>query len=78
MSKNSSIHRFENYIEMEKLNCILKICLNNDELIHRAKKIKTLHTIEAKWTTRICCQTRTFTLPSHTEKIRKSMFKKYL
>ena len=78
MSKNSGIHHFENYIEMQKLNCILNICLNNDEVIPRAEKIKTLHTIETKWATRICCQTRIFKLPSHTEKIRKSMFKKYL
>ena len=58
MSKNSGIHHFENYIEMQKLNCILNICLNNDEVIPRAEKIKTLHTIETKLATRICCQTR--------------------
>ena len=46
MSKNSGIHHFENYIEMQKLNCILNICLNNDEVIPRAEKSR--HSIRSK------------------------------
>ena len=40
MSKkaNSSIYHLENYIQMLKLNCILKIRFNNDELTPRARK----------------------------------------
>ena len=53
--RNKSIYHFENYIQMQKLNCILKILFNNDKLIPRAKTIKTLHTIETKWGIRICC-----------------------
>ena len=34
---------------MQKLSCILKILFNNDELIPRAKKIKTLHTPFNMW-----------------------------
>ena len=34
---------------MQKLNCILKIIFNYDELTPRAEKIKTLHKIETKW-----------------------------
>ena len=47
MSKatNSSIYHFENYIQIQKLNCVLKIRLNIDELTPGPKKIKTLHTI---------------------------------
>ena len=43
MSKkaNSSIY----HIQMQKLNCILKILFNNDVLAPRAEKIKTLYTI---------------------------------
>ena len=33
---------------MQKLYCIFKILFNNDELTPRAKKIKTLHSIETK------------------------------
>ena len=60
---------------MQKLNCILKILFNYDELTPRAEKIKTLHTIETKWGIRICCQARILTLCSHIEKVRESMFK---
>ena len=60
---------------MQRVNCFLKILFNYDELTPRAEKIKTLHTIETKWGIKICYQTRTFTLCSHVEKIRESMFK---
>ena len=33
---------------MQKINCILKILFNNDELTPRVENIKALHTIEAK------------------------------
>ena len=64
MSKkaNSSIYHFENYIQMQKLKCVLKIGFNNDELTPRAEKIKTLHAIETKWSTRIYCQARILTV----------------
>ena len=72
---NSSIYHIKNYIQMQQPNCILKIRFNNDELIPQAEKIKTFHMIETKWSIRICCQARIFTLCSHTEKVRESMFK---
>ena len=59
---NSSIYHFENYIQIQKLNCILKIRFNNDKLIPRAEKIKTLHAIETKWGIRIYRQARIFTV----------------
>ena len=43
---NSNIYHFENYIQIQKLNCVLKIRSHNDELTTRAKKIKTIHTIK--------------------------------
>ena len=48
MSKKakSSIYHSENYIQMQKLNCVLKIRFNNDELTPRAEKIKTLRALE--------------------------------
>ena len=45
---NSCIYRFENYIQLQKIGCILKIRFNNDELTPWAIKIKTLHMIETK------------------------------
>ena len=60
---------------MQKLNCILKILFNNDELTPRAEIIKALHTIKTKWGIRICCQVRILTVCSHIEKIRESMLK---
>ena len=50
MSKkaNRSIYHFENYIQTQKLKCVLKIGFNNGELAPRAKNIKTLNTIETK------------------------------
>ena len=64
MSKktNISIYHFENYIQIWKLNYVLKIRFNNDELTPLAKKIKTLHAIETKWGIRIYCQARIFTV----------------
>ena len=58
-----------------KLNCILKILLNNDELTSWAQKIKTFHTIETKWGIRNCCQARILALCAHTERVRESIFK---
>ena len=71
----SSINHFENYIQMQKLNCIIKILFNNDELTTRAEKIKTLHTIETKWSISISSRARILTLCSHKEKVRESIFK---
>ena len=59
---NSSIYHFKNYIQIQKLNCVSKITFNNDELIPRAEKSKTLHTIETLWDIRIYCQTRILTV----------------
>ena len=46
--RNSSIYHCENYIQIQKLNCILNILFNHDKLNPGPKKIKTLHTIETK------------------------------
>ena len=43
---NSSIYHFENYIQIQKLNCVLKTRSHSDELTTRAKKIKTIHKIK--------------------------------
>ena len=78
MSKRKKIiafYHFENYIQIQKLNYILKTFVNYNELTPRAEKIKALHTIETNWGIRICCQARVPTLFSHREKVRKSMFK---
>ena len=52
MSKkaNSSIYHFENYIQIQKLKCLLKLGFN------RAEKIKTIHAIETKWGIKIYCR----------------------
>ena len=63
---------------MLKVNCVLKILFNYDELTPRAKKIKTLYTTETKWGIRICCQARIFTLCSHIQKVREPTFKIYV
>ena len=60
---------------MQKLNCILKILFNYDELTPQVKKLKILHTIETNWGIRICCQARILKLCPHIEKVRESMFK---
>ena len=62
---------------MPKLNCILKIRFNNDELTLGTKEFKTLHTLKQNGDIRICCQARILTPCLHTEMVRKSMFKKY-
>ena len=48
MSKkaNSSIYHFENYIQMQKLKCVLKIGFNNDELTPGPKKSR--HSMRSK------------------------------
>ena len=56
---------------MQKLNCILKILFNNDELTPRAEKIKTLHTIETKWGIRFGYQPIILTLCLHREKVKE-------
>ena len=45
---NISICHIENYVQTQKVNCILKIRFNNDELTPGREKIKTLHMIETK------------------------------
>ena len=35
--KNGGIYHFENYIQIQKLNCVLKIRFNNHELIPLTK-----------------------------------------
>ena len=74
---NSRIYQFENYIRMQKINCIFKIRFNNDELTPRAKNIKTIHMIEIKWGIRICFYPKIFTMCLYAEKGREGMFKKY-
>ena len=77
---NSSIYHLENYIQIRKLNCILKILFNYDTLPppsppSRTKKIKMFHTIKTKWDIKNCFQARILTLSSYIEKVRESMFK---
>ena len=69
MSKktNSSIYDFENYTQIQKLNCVLKIRFNNDKLTPWAKKNKKLHAIETKWGIRLYCQAGIFTVFTHKE-----------
>ena len=79
MSKknHSCIYHFENYIQMQNLNFILKVWFYNVELNSRAEKIKTLHTIETKWGLRICSEARILALCLHTGKVKELVFKKY-
>ena len=58
---------------MPKLNCILNILFNNEELTP-AEKIKTFHMIETKWGITVSCQARILTLYSRKEKEKESMF----
>ena len=64
---NISSYHSENYIQIQKLNCVLKLRFNNDELAPQAEKSKTLHEIETKWVIRIYCQARIFTVFTHRE-----------
>ena len=57
---NSSIYHFENYIEIHKLKCVIKLGFHNDKQTPRAEKIKTIHAIKTKWGIRIYCQGRIF------------------
>ena len=77
MSKkiNNNIYHFEDYIQIEKLSCVLKMRFNNDELTLWAEKIKSLHAIKAKWGIRIYCQVSIFTLFTQREG-KGIMFKK--
>ena len=59
---NSSIYHFENYIQIQKLKCVLKLGFNNDELIPQAEKIRTLHAVETKWAITIYCKARIITV----------------
>ena len=56
MSKRKQTVAFiisKNYIQMQKLNCILKTLFNYEEITPREEKIKILHTSETKWSIRI-------------------------
>ena len=64
---NSSIYHFKNYIQIQKLNCVLKLRFNNDEVNPRAKKVNTFHATETKWDIRIYCQVRIFSAFIHRE-----------
>ena len=66
MSKktNSNVCHFENYIQIQKYNCVWKIRFNNDELTPWAKKVKTLYAIETKWGIKIF---RIFTVLTYRE-----------
>ena len=66
-STNRSIYHFENYNHLQKLNCVLKIPFNNDELPPLADKIKTLHAMKTKWGISIYCQARIFNAFTHRE-----------
>ena len=67
----SSIYHFENYIQIHKLNLVLKIRFNHDKLASpplRAKWIKTFYTIETELGIKIYCQARIFTVFTHRER----------
>ena len=49
---------------MQKLDCVLQISFNNDELTSRAKNIKKFHTIETKSGIRNYCHASEFTFSS--------------
>ena len=48
MSKdiNWSIYHFKNYIQEQKLTCVLKIRFKNDEITPRDEEIKKVHTFK--------------------------------
>ena len=60
--KNSSIYHFENYIQVQKINHVLKTWFSNKELTLPAETIEILHTIETKWSITIYWQTRILTV----------------
>ena len=70
---NSSIYHFKNYIQIQKLNCILKIRFSNDELGHGVKK-KSKQSMRSKQNGALEFTVRS---GSHIEKIRELMFQKY-
>ena len=78
MSKktNSSSYHFENYIQIQKLNFVLKIRFSISELAPRAEKIKTIHSIKKNGILEFTVRPR-YSLCSHTEKVKESMLKKY-
>ena len=61
----NSIYHFKDCFQVQKLNCVLKIRFNKDQLTPRAEKIKLLHAIKAKWSIRIYCQARISTVFTH-------------
>ena len=77
MSKNtnSNIYHFENYIQIQKLNCFLIKRFNNDVLIPRAEKSR--HTMGSKQDEALELTVRPeYSLRSYTEKVRKLVLKK--
>ena len=78
MSKktNSSIYDFENYTQIQKLNCVLKIRFNNDKLPPGPKR--TRNSMRSKQNGALDFTVRPgYLLCSHTKKVRELMFKKY-
>ena len=77
MSKktNGSIYYLKNYIQIQKLNCVLKIHFNNDQLNPRTEKTETLHATETKWDIRVYYQQAHCI---HTPKVRELMFSNIL
>ena len=73
--KNGSIYHLENYIQIQKLTFISKICFFNDKLNPRVEKIKTIYAIESKWETRPCFQARIFTVFKNREGKRINVLK---
>ena len=73
---NCRIDHFKNYVEIQKLKCVLKLGFNNDKLRPPTKILNTLHAIETKWDIRIYCQTRKFTVFIQRTNAGELMFKK--
>ena len=79
MSKktNSSIYYFRKRVQIQKLNCVLKIRFNNDELNSHGPK-KPRHSTQMKQNGALEFTVRPeYLLCSQTEKVRELMFKKY-
>ena len=75
----SSIYHFENYIQMQKLNLVLKIRFNHDKLASLplwGKWIKTFYTIQIELGLEFTVRPG-YSLCSHTENVKELMFKKY-